>query len=126
MQSQNFAIVNCSWLTCIPLYFGTRATLLPLSPIGRIQILTYLIWGILGAAKFDCIIRSCNLFDWFIDEQAGFQLDCGHRLKLGKVDHLFNSYSYYLYFLFPNLVFRADFGFRLRQYLINTYLVPFF
>ena len=37
-----------------------------LSPIGRIQILTYLIWGILGAAIFDCIIRSCDLFDWFI------------------------------------------------------------
>ena len=88
-----------------------RATLLPLSPIGRIQILTYLIWGILSAAIFDCVIRSCDLFDWFIDEQAGFKLDCGHRLKLEKVDHLFSSYSYYLYFLFPNLVFRADFGF---------------
>ena len=72
----------------------TRATPLPLSPIGRIRILTYLFWGILGAAIFDCVIRSCDLFDWFTDEQAGFQLDCGHRLKLGKVDHLFNSYSY--------------------------------
>ena len=38
----------------------------PLSPIGRIQILTYLIWGILDAAIFDCLIRSCDLFDWFI------------------------------------------------------------
>ena len=37
-----------------------------LSPIGRIQILTYLIWGFLGAAIFDCIIRSCDLFYWFI------------------------------------------------------------
>ena len=78
-----------------------RATPLPLPLIGRIQILTYIIWGILGAAIFDCVIRSCDLFDWFIDEQAGFQLDCGHRLKLGKVDHLLNSYSYYLYFYFP-------------------------
>ena len=38
----------------------------PLSPIGRIQILTYLIWGILGAPIFDCVIRSCDLFDLFI------------------------------------------------------------
>ena len=38
----------------------------PLSPIGRIKILTYLIWGFLGAAIFDCIIRSCDLFYWFI------------------------------------------------------------
>ena len=37
-----------------------------LSPIGHIQILTYLIWGILGATIFDCVIRSCDLFDWFI------------------------------------------------------------
>ena len=37
-----------------------------LSPIGRIKILTYLIWGFLGAAILDCIIRSCDLFDWFI------------------------------------------------------------
>ena len=37
-----------------------------LSPIGRIEILTYLIWGFLGAAIFDCIIRSCDLFYWFI------------------------------------------------------------
>ena len=37
-----------------------------LSPIGRIKILTYLIWGFLGAAIFDCIIRSCDLFYWFI------------------------------------------------------------
>ena len=37
-----------------------------LSPIGRIQILTYLIWGFLGAAIFDYIIRSCDLFYWFI------------------------------------------------------------
>ena len=40
--------------------------LFTLSPIGRIQILTYLIWGFLGAAIFDCIIRSCDLFYWFI------------------------------------------------------------
>ena len=38
----------------------------PLSPIGRIKILTYLIWGYFGAAIFDCIIRSCDLFYWFI------------------------------------------------------------
>ena len=38
----------------------------PLSPIGRIKILTYLIWGFLGAAILDCIIRSCDLFNWFI------------------------------------------------------------
>ena len=37
-----------------------------LSPIGRIKILTYLIWGFLGADIFDCIIRSCDLFYWFI------------------------------------------------------------
>ena len=37
-----------------------------LSPIGRIKILTYLIWGFLGAAIFYCIIRSCDLFYWFI------------------------------------------------------------
>ena len=42
-----------------------------LSPIGRIQILTYLIWGILGAAIFDCVIRSCDLFDWFIQTCFG-------------------------------------------------------
>ena len=39
---------------------------LTLSPIGRIKILTYLIWGFLGAAILDCIIRSCDLFYWFI------------------------------------------------------------
>ena len=39
---------------------------LALSPIGRIKILTYLIWGFLGAAIFDCIIRSCDLFYLFI------------------------------------------------------------
>ena len=38
----------------------------PLSPIGRIKILTYLIWGFLGATIFACIIRSCDLFYWFI------------------------------------------------------------
>ena len=38
----------------------------PLSSIGRIKILTYLIWGFLGAAILDCIIRSCDLFYWFI------------------------------------------------------------
>ena len=32
----------------------------------RIVALTYLIWGFLGAAIFDCIIRSCDLFYWFI------------------------------------------------------------
>ena len=37
-----------------------------LSPIGRIKILTYLIWGFLGAAILDCTIRSCDLFYWFI------------------------------------------------------------
>ena len=37
-----------------------------LSPIGRIKILTYLIWGILGAAILDCHIGSCDLFYWFI------------------------------------------------------------
>ena len=31
--------------------------------IGSIQKLTYLIWRIMGAAIFDCIIRSCDLFD---------------------------------------------------------------
>ena len=45
-----------------PKWFGPRT----LSPIGRIQILTYLIWGFLGAAIFDCIIRSCDLFYWFV------------------------------------------------------------
>ena len=40
--------------------------LIALSPIGRIKILTYLIWGFLGAAIFDCIIGSCDLFYWFI------------------------------------------------------------
>ena len=34
--------------------------------IGRIEILTYLIWGTLGAAIFVCVIRSCDLFDRFI------------------------------------------------------------
>ena len=38
----------------------------PLSPIGRNKILIYLILGFLGAAIFDCIIRSCDLFYWFI------------------------------------------------------------
>ena len=52
-------------------------------------------------------IRSCGLFDWFTDEQACFQLDCGHRLKLGKVDHLFNSYSYYLYFFISQFDFQS-------------------
>ena len=45
--------------------FGKTLTC-TLSPIGRIKILTYLIWGFLGAAIFDCIIRSCDLFYWFI------------------------------------------------------------
>ena len=40
-----------------------RNILLSLSLIGRIQILTYLILGILDAAIFDCVIRSCDLFD---------------------------------------------------------------
>ena len=43
----------------------------PLSPIDRIKILTYLIWGFLGAAIFDCIIRSCDLFYWFIQTCLG-------------------------------------------------------
>ena len=38
----------------------------PRSPIGRTKILTYPIWGFLGAAILDCIIRSCDLFYWFI------------------------------------------------------------
>ena len=80
-----------------------RAAPLPLSLIGRIQIL---IWGILGAAIFDCVIRSSDLFNWFIDEQAGFQLYCGQRLKLGKADHFDNSYYFYLYF------FISQFGFQ--------------
>ena len=46
-------------------YFRQKI-ILSLSPIGRIKILTYLIWGRLGAAIFDCIIRSCDLFYWFI------------------------------------------------------------
>ena len=45
---------------------GGKEVCSPLSPIGRIKILTYLIWGFLGAAIFDCIIRSCDLFYWFI------------------------------------------------------------
>ena len=48
----------------------------PLSPIGRIKILTYLIWGFLGAALFDCIIRSCDLFYWFSDD-----LDWGQQIS---------------------------------------------
>ena len=39
--------------------------------IGSIQILTYLNWGMLGAAIFDCVIRSCDLFDWFIRRWFG-------------------------------------------------------
>ena len=42
-----------------------------LSPIGRIKILTYLIWRFLGEAIFDCIIRSCDLFYWFIQTCLG-------------------------------------------------------
>ena len=38
--------------------------IIALSPIGRIQI--RLIWGILGASIFDCVIRPCGLFDWLI------------------------------------------------------------
>ena len=53
-------LVQCSMVE------GTETLDLTLSPIGRIQILTYLIWGFLGAAIFDCIIRSCDLFYWFI------------------------------------------------------------
>ena len=34
--------------------------------IGHIKILTYLIWEFLGAAILDCIIRSCDLFYWFV------------------------------------------------------------
>ena len=43
-----------------------RAVSKALSPIGRIKILTYLIWGFLGAAILDCHIGSCDLFYWFI------------------------------------------------------------
>ena len=85
----------------IPLYFGNSCisiTIFSDRPHSNTDVSD---WGILGAVIFDCIIRSCDLFDWFIDEQAGFPLDCEHRLKLGKVDHLFNSYSYYLYFCTP-------------------------
>ena len=49
----------------------TKKTSRSLSPIGRIKILTYLIWGFLGAAIFDCIIRSCDLFYWFIRTGLG-------------------------------------------------------
>ena len=45
----------------------TKMAAMPmLSQIDRIKILTYLIWGFLGATIFDCIIRSCDLFYWFI------------------------------------------------------------
>ena len=50
--------VTCT-LTC-------QITSRTLSPIGRLKILTYLIWGFLGAAMFDRIIKSRDLFYWFI------------------------------------------------------------
>ena len=69
----------------------------------------YLIWGILGAAIFDCIIRSCELFDWFTDEQAGFQLDCGHRLKLGKRDpNILTICIFYFQIWFSELTLGSD------------------
>ena len=43
-----------------------NSSFISLSSISRIKILTYLNWGFLGAAIFDCIIRSCDLFYWFI------------------------------------------------------------
>ena len=53
-------------LICFSDRYGNEVLSTPLSPIGRIKRLTYLIWGFLGAAIFDCIIRSCDLFYWFI------------------------------------------------------------
>ena len=35
------------------------------------QILTNLIWGTMGTAIFDCVIRSCDLFNWFIQTYFG-------------------------------------------------------
>ena len=35
------------------------------------QILTNLILGTMGTAIFDCVIRSCDLFDWFIQTYVG-------------------------------------------------------
>ena len=75
ISSKTQVIKILSWPLCIARYlrrqlyiFRKRDEILrnSLSPIVRIQILTYLIWGILGAAIFDCVIRSCDLFDWFI------------------------------------------------------------
>ena len=57
----NTALAYAAQSACVSLYF-----IRPLSPIGRIKILTYLIWGILGAAILDCHIGSCDLFYWFI------------------------------------------------------------
>ena len=52
-------------------FMGDPGPCLTLSPIGRIKILTYLIWGSVGAAMFDCIIGSCDLFYWFIPTCLG-------------------------------------------------------
>ena len=61
--------VSCPWKSekiLIGLQWEKWSWLFSLSPKGCIKILTYLIWGFLGAAIFDCIIRSCDLFNWFI------------------------------------------------------------
>ena len=56
-----------------------------------------------------------------------FSLIVGIGLNWGKLTTCsIRILTICIFFLFPNLVFRADFGFRLRQYLINTYLVLFF
>ena len=55
-----------------------------------------------------------------------FSLIVGIGLKKGKLTNCSIRILTICIFLFPNLVFRADFGFRLRQYLTNTYLVLFF
>ena len=92
-------------LTCIPLYFGNSCNSIAIisdRPHSNTELSDL---GNLGCSHIYCVIRSCDLFDWFTDEQIGFQLDCGHRLKLGKVDHLFNSYSYYLSFFYFQIWF---------------------
>ena len=63
LQAQNkvFRFLQTFYFDCIH-SLSLMDLLAPLSPIGRIKILTYLIWGFLGAAIFDCIIRSCDFF----------------------------------------------------------------
>ena len=61
-SSTQFNILSVNLLLFLP----ETAIRKSLSPIGCIKILTYLIWGFLGAAILDCIIRSCDLFYWFI------------------------------------------------------------